>query len=55
MRDFVQATGHDINTHAKIQYLILHRFLKLISSRFGFYEFYRTQYRTKVNLVKLIA
>jgi hypothetical protein len=27
MRSFVQATGHDINMHAKIQYLILHRFL----------------------------
>ncbi len=24
---FVQATDHNINMHAKIQYLILHRFL----------------------------
>jgi hypothetical protein len=24
---FVQPTDHDINMHAKIQYLILHRFL----------------------------
>jgi hypothetical protein len=27
MRIFVQATYHDINMHAKIQYLILHIFL----------------------------
>jgi hypothetical protein len=27
MSIFVQATGHNINMHAKIQYLILHRFL----------------------------
>jgi hypothetical protein len=27
MRIFVQATDHDINMHANIQYLILHRFL----------------------------
>jgi hypothetical protein len=35
MSIFVQATDHVINLHAKIQYLILHRFLKLNSSRFG--------------------
>jgi hypothetical protein len=27
MSIFVQATDHNINMHAKIQYLILHRFL----------------------------
>jgi hypothetical protein len=27
MSIFVQATDHEINMHAKIQYLILHRFL----------------------------
>jgi hypothetical protein len=27
MHIFVQATNHDINMHAKTQYLILHRFL----------------------------
>jgi hypothetical protein len=27
IRIFVEATGHDINMHAKIQYLILHIFL----------------------------
>jgi hypothetical protein len=27
MRIFVQATDHNINMHAKTQYLILHRFL----------------------------
>jgi hypothetical protein len=27
MSIFVQATDHDINMHANIQYLILHRFL----------------------------
>jgi hypothetical protein len=27
MSIFVQATDHDINMHAKMQYLILHRFL----------------------------
>jgi hypothetical protein len=27
MNIFVQATEHEINMHAKIQYLILHRFL----------------------------
>jgi hypothetical protein len=32
---FAQANYHDVHMHAKIQYLILHRFLQLISSRFG--------------------
>jgi hypothetical protein len=27
MSIFVEATNHEINMHAKIQYLILHRFL----------------------------
>jgi hypothetical protein len=32
---FAKANDHYVHMHAKIQYLILHRFLQLISSRFG--------------------
>jgi hypothetical protein len=32
---FSQANAHDVHMHAKIQYLLLHRFSQLISSRFG--------------------
>jgi hypothetical protein len=30
-----QANDHDVHMHANIQYLLLHRFLQLISLRFG--------------------
>jgi hypothetical protein len=40
MSIFVQATDHNINMHAKIQYLILHRFLEIITSSFVFLEFF---------------
>jgi hypothetical protein len=32
---FAQANDNDVHMDAKIQYLILHRFLHLISSKFG--------------------
>jgi hypothetical protein len=39
MRDFTQATEYDAHNHARIQDLMIHGFLQIITSSFYFLEF----------------
>jgi hypothetical protein len=55
MELFVQATDHEINMHAKIQYLILHRFLQTIILVSEFLEFCTIKYCSNVRLIKLAS